>query len=59
MFSESDCRQGRALKLSFSRAPGPSPTPSRPWVNRPPPMEWSDLRYEFDIKEDCNGKEAL
>jgi hypothetical protein len=56
MFSESDCRQGRALKLSFSRAPGPSPTPSRPWVNRPPPM---DLRYEFDIKEDCNGKEAL
>src|SRR5262249_25599143 len=22
-------------------------------------MKWSDLRYVFDIKEDCNGKEAL
>ena len=21
-------------------------------------MKWSDLRYVFDIKEDCNGKEA-
>src|SRR5437588_6429073 len=25
----------------------------------PPPLKWSDLRYVFDIKEDCNGKEAL
>src|SRR5262249_11207794 len=25
----------------------------------PPPLEWSDLRYVFDIKEDCNGKEAI
>ena len=25
----------------------------------PPPMKWSDLRYVFDIKEDCNGPEAL
>ena len=24
----------------------------------PPPLKWSDLRYVFDIKEDCNGKEA-
>src|SRR2546429_9335492 len=24
-----------------------------------PPLKWSDLRYVFDIKEDCNGKEAL
>src|SRR5438067_4208635 len=23
----------------------------------PPPLKWSDLRYVFDIKEDCNGKE--
>ena len=22
-------------------------------------MKWSDLRYVFGIKEDCNGKEAL
>src|SRR6476620_593468 len=25
----------------------------------PPPLKWSDLRYVFDIQEDCNGKEAL
>src|SRR6266545_582868 len=25
----------------------------------PPPLKWSDLRYVFDIKEDCNGKEAM
>jgi hypothetical protein len=25
----------------------------------PPPMKWSDLRYVFDIQEDCNGKEAI
>jgi hypothetical protein len=25
----------------------------------PPPMKWSDSRYVFDIKEDCNGQEAL
>ena len=28
-------------------------------LNDPPPMKWSDLRYVFDIKEDCNGPEAL
>ena len=25
----------------------------------PPPLKWFDLRYVFDIKEDCNGKEAI
>jgi hypothetical protein len=25
----------------------------------PPPLKWSDLRYVFDIKEDCNVKEAI
>jgi putative transposase len=34
------------------------------WSNRdlsadPPPLKWSDLRYVFDIQEDCNGKEAI
>jgi hypothetical protein len=24
----------------------------------PPPLKWSDLRYVFDIKEDCNGKDC-
>jgi hypothetical protein len=28
-----------------------------PWD--PPPLKWSDLRYVFDIKDDCNGKEAI
>jgi hypothetical protein len=28
-------------------------------VDDPPPLKWSDLRYVFDIKEDCNGKEAI
>src|SRR5262249_24053414 len=27
------------------------------WATDPPPLKWSDLRYVFDIKEDCNGKE--
>src|SRR5262249_24656939 len=25
----------------------------------PPPLKWSDLRYVFDIQEDCNGKEGI
>jgi hypothetical protein len=25
----------------------------------PPPLKWSDLRYVFDMKEDCDGKEAI
>jgi len=29
------------------------------WPADPPPLKWSDLRYVFDIKEDCNGKEAI
>jgi hypothetical protein len=24
-----------------------------------PPLKWSDVRYVFDIKEDCNGKEVI
>jgi hypothetical protein len=28
-------------------------------INAPPPLKWSDLRYVFDIKEDCNGKDAI
>jgi type I restriction enzyme, R subunit len=25
----------------------------------PSPLKWSDLKYVFDIQEDCNGKEAI
>jgi hypothetical protein len=28
-------------------------------IRDPPPLKWSDLRYVFDIQEDCNGKEAI
>jgi hypothetical protein len=28
-------------------------------VADPTPLKWSDLRYVFDIQEDCNGKEAI
>src|SRR5262249_25234095 len=28
-------------------------------ATEPPPLKWSDLRYVSDIKEDCNGKEAI
>ena len=30
-----------------------------PLWSDPPPLKWSDLRYVFDIQEDCNGKEAI
>jgi len=36
--------------------PDPAASPSD---GDPPPLKWSDLRYVFDIKEDCNGKEAI
>src|SRR5215831_9726504 len=29
------------------------------YLGDPPPLKWSDLRYVFDIQEDCNGKEAI
>src|SRR5262245_11104927 len=28
-------------------------------LREPPPLKWSELRYVFDIQEDCNGKEAV
>ena len=45
-------------------APACDLTPTWAWswnagVPDPPPLKWSDLRYVFDIKEDCNGKEAI
>jgi hypothetical protein len=29
------------------------------YISDPPPLKWSDLRYVFDIQEDCNCKEAI
>jgi hypothetical protein len=46
-------------ELTRSRRVG-SPISARSLaVSDPPPLKWSDLRYVFDIKEDCNGKEAI
>src|SRR2546421_9355487 len=39
--------------------PGKFRRPSAAVATDPPPLKWSDLRYVFDIKEDCNGKEAI
>jgi hypothetical protein len=35
------------------------PTLSNSHLAMIPPLKWSDLRYVFDIKEDCNGEEAI
>jgi hypothetical protein len=43
----------RIIKLRINRRP------INVGINDPPPLKWSDLRYVFDIKEDCNGKEAI
>jgi hypothetical protein len=51
--------------MSLSLASGASAATAVPaadipsWDTDPPPLKWSDLRYVFDIKEDCNGKEAI
>jgi|SRR6516165_11795904 len=35
---------------------GRLPTEAEIWaIGDPSPLKWSDLRYVFDIKEDCNG----
>ena len=53
----------RQFDLSQTRSfapviPGPWGAIRRP-IRLIRPDEGSDLRYEFEIKEDCNGKEAL
>jgi type 1 fimbriae regulatory protein FimE len=56
-WSQVDLRNGR---LHVNRAKGgqESVHPLH-GPDDPPPLKWSDLRYVFDIKEDCNGKEAI
>src|SRR5262249_43972658 len=47
-----------AYQAQHSRPFGSEPGES-PHQSDPPPLKWSDLRYVFDIQEDCNGKEAI
>jgi len=44
------CRQVHMVNPKTSKVLG---------ADDPPPLKWSDLRYVFDIQEDCNGKEAI
>jgi hypothetical protein len=48
-----------AVGASRSTLPDEACTPSCAAGVLPPPLKWSDLRYVFDIKEDCNGKDAI
>src|SRR5262245_27049959 len=56
---------GRRHRLDAAEHLSPGPdgrgnTEHRPHrASEPPPLKWSDLRYVSDIKEDCNGKEAI
>src|SRR5262249_45584476 len=57
-FSSADwCERRRCVPAIFGVRVAPAR--DEPRSGDPPPLKWSDLRYVFDIKEDCNGKEAL
>jgi hypothetical protein len=53
----------RAERVSFALLQQLTASPSGEKTDAsghdPPPLKWSDLRYVFDIQEDCNGKEAI
>src|SRR5262249_153981 len=46
----------RCLSIRIVSAPQLAYTVAQ---HEPHPLKWSDLRYVSDIKEDCNGKEAI
>src|SRR5256885_12694565 len=58
-------RSDAATKDEFSTSTPPargSPERAEPEQGRhvdPSPLSWSNLRYVFDIKEDCNGKQGI
>src|SRR5262249_33904869 len=66
-------KERRVLPFAFDHPSGTVGADVRPPLQRnlilrdlplgigvdPPPLKWSDLRYVFDIQEDCNGKEAI
>jgi hypothetical protein len=56
-------KQGQqAAARPWSRVALPGDSDAMSYLGRaldPPPLKWSDLRYVFDIQEDCNGKEAI
>ena len=58
-------RSDAATKDEFSTSTPPargSPERAEPEQSRhvdPSPLSWSNLRYVFDIKEDCNGKQGI
>jgi hypothetical protein len=60
-FKATEATAPEATEAATPTASGIAGTPSRVSSSAPdpPPLKWSDLRYVFDIKEDCNGKEAI
>ena len=53
-----EAEQFPAMDVAIIFASELSPVPPANGCD-PPPLKWPDLRYVFDIKEDCNGKEAI
>src|SRR5262249_6773618 len=51
--------EARQLKQTLAEVLIENRLLKRAFSGDPPPLKRSDLRYVFDIKEDCNGKEAL
>jgi putative transposase len=48
-----DGLRGNPLEVSNARAWLEAPVGA---AGDPPPLKWSDLRYVFDIQEDCNAR---
>ena len=58
-FSRSLASYTARRKFPATLLGGAAAWPRTARAHDPPPLKWSDLRYVFDIKEDCNDKEAI
>jgi hypothetical protein len=58
LLARSGFRVGNTARNNLAAVLDDFPIPATVFAD-PPPLKWSDLRYVFDIKEDCNGKEAI
>src|SRR5262249_26570794 len=51
--------EARQLKQTLAEVLIENRLLKRAFSGDPPPLKWSDFRDGFDMKEGCNGKEAL